>query len=251
MKWTEIQTGKTHSAFQHFMVALGDEAEVAVDRMNNESDSFAQRLAIYAINGGVEPTTSQKRAREIMGKSMFGVEEAIQHFGVNPTRRQFAVLLEIPFTEDVLKKCKDTHLLVAVFPMSILDIRKKVQGKGLLDNQAYEKEAFAEEQGEIGWQLVRKTPVDNSASKNWEEQLALIGEEDEVSTAQVMLYTIIGRCLATGERLFEHIYVRTSSVASDGDHVSVGYFGSIGLCVSYDWDGCRNDDIAVASVRKF
>ena len=59
MKWTEIQTGKTHSAFQHFMVALGDQAEVAVDRINAEP-VFAERLAAYAQNGGIEATVSQK-----------------------------------------------------------------------------------------------------------------------------------------------------------------------------------------------
>ena len=47
-----------------------------------------------------------------------------------------------------------------------------------------------------------------------------------------MVYTIIGHYLATGERLFEHIYVRTSSVDSGGRRVGVGRFDSRGLDVT-------------------
>ena len=249
MKWTEIQTGKTHSAFQHFMVALGDQAEVAVDRINAEP-VFAERLAAYAQNGGIEATVSQKRAREIMGKNFFGIEEAIKHFGVNPSRRQFAALSEIPFSEAVLEQSKDTHVLVAVFPLSTLEIRGK-DSKPFYKQDWYDKESFAKEHGEVTWQLVRKTPVDNSLSKDWPEQQALISKDDEVPTAQVMVYTIIGHFLATCERLFEKVYVRTSSVDSDGYHVCVGYFASAGLFVSYLWVGRRDGYLGVSSARKF
>jgi len=149
MKWTEVPTGKTHSAFQHFMVALGEEADVAVERINSEAE-FAKRLATYARNGGLEPSSSQKHAREIMDKNFFGVEEAISHFGINPTRRQLAALSEVPFSEATLQQAKDTHVLVAVFPLSLLEVRAKVQGKGLFyDQKWYNEEAFASERGEF------------------------------------------------------------------------------------------------------
>jgi hypothetical protein len=233
------------------MVALGEQADTAVERINSEP-VFAQRLAAYALDGGVETTTSQKCAREIMGKNFFGVGEAIKHFGVNPSRRQLANLLEVPFTEEVLRQCKDTHVLVAVFRLPIIGVRDKVQDKGLFYKQDwYDKEAFASDGGEISWQLVRKTPVDNSTKKNWDEQQALLDKEDETPTAPVMVYTIIGHFLATGERLFERIYVRTSSVYSGGNRVCVGYFDAEGLRVGSDWDDDRNDDLGVASARKF
>jgi len=252
MKWTKIETGQTHSAFQHFMVALGDEAETAVDRLNDDSDGFVNRLATFAINGGTEPTISQQKAREIMGKNMFGIEEAVRHFGISPTYGQLAVLSAIPFTEEELQQRKDTHVLVAVFPLSILEIREKVDDKRLFyDQDWYDGQAFAKEYGQVGWQLVQKTPVDNSTSKNWQEQLALVSEEDEVPIAQVMVYAIIGHCLATGERLFKCIYVRTSSVVSGGDRVHVGDFDSSGLYVNNDGGGSRDDDVAVSSARKF
>jgi len=199
-----------------------------------------------------EPTTSQKRAREIMGKNFFGVEEAIKHFGVNPTSQQLAALSVIPFSEAVLQQSKDDHVLVAVFPLSILEIRGKVERKFFYNHETawYNEQSFAKEHGEVNWQLVRKTPADNSTSKNWQEQQALFGKDDIVPTAQVLVYTIIGHLLATGGRLVERKYARTSSVDSDGNCVYVSDVGSNGLGVSDYWDAVRYDNEDLSSARK-
>lgn len=253
MKWTEIPTGQTNGAFQRFMVALGEKADVAVTRINTEP-VFADRMASYAMNGGVESSASQTRAREIMGKNFFGIEEAIKHFGVNPSRRQLVSLSEVPFSEETLISCKDTHVLVAVLPISIIEIReiaKKLLNQTLFYNQDwYDKEAFANDKGETGWQLIRKEPIDNSTSKNWSEQQALLTNDEETPKAQVVVYTIIGIFLSTGERLFENVYVRCIDLDSDGDRVSVGGFDDGGLDVD-DWDDShRYSVIGVSSARK-
>jgi hypothetical protein len=187
-----------------------------------------------------------------MGKNMFGIEEAIKHFLVNPMRQQLAALSEIPFSEDVLRQCKNTHVLVAVFPLSILEIRKMVKDKGLFRNQDwYNKQSFAKDKGEIGWRLVCKTELPNSTSKTWQEQQPLLGKDDKIPTAQVTIYTIIGHFLATGKRLFKKVYVRTSSADSDGYRVYVGGFDSAGLCVDGGWVGGRFVSFGVAAARKF
>jgi len=225
--------------------------ELAQRVIDSKGNDLATKVVRLIQNGGFKPTTSQKRAREIMGKNFFGVEEAIRHFGVNPTRQQLAALSKIPFSEAVLEQSKDTHVLVAVFPLSVLEIRGKVDSKLFYDQSWYNKESFAKERGEVTWQLIRKTEVANSTSKNWREQQALLSKDDEVPSAQVMVYTIIGHYLTTGERLFEHIYVRTSSVGSGGGRVGVGSFDSGGLAVSRRWDDSRDDDLGVSSARKF
>lgn len=193
----------------------------------------------------------QKLAHEIMGKNFFGVEEAIKHFGVNPTYQQLSVLSEVPFTEATLEECKNTHVLTAVFPISILEVRGKVDSK-LFYNQSswYNKEFFVKERGEVSWQLVRKTPVDNSILKIWREQQALLAKNEETPTAQVMVYTVIQHFLATGERLFEYIYVRTSSVTSNGNRVIVGNFNSEGLRVHSSLNGDWSGHLGISSVRK-
>lgn len=253
IKWTEIPAGQVNAAFQRFMGALGDEADVAVNRINAEP-IFADRLALFARKGGVEVSSSQASARAIMGTNFFGIEEAIKHFGVNPSRRQLAVLGEVPFSEDMLTACKDTHVLVAVFPISIVDIRgivKKFPDQTLFYNQDwYDGEVFANDKGETGWQLVRKVPIANSTSKTWAEQQALLTSDEETPKAQVMVYTIIGFFLSTGERLFEKVYVRCVDLVSVGCRVCVGVFGAWGLRVGrWFYDG-RHDRFGLSVVGK-
>lgn len=192
------------------------------------------------------------RAREIMGKNFFGVEEAIKYFGVNPTKQQLAYLAEIPFTEEVLRACKDTHVLVAVFTMSILDIRGKVERKLFYshDNAWYNKEAFAKNKGEVGWQLVRKAPIADSTNKTWNEQQALLENVEETPKAQVIVYTTIGHFLATGERLFENVYIRCSDLDSGGHRVDVGCFDADSLSVGSWSDDTRDGDLGVSAARK-
>ena len=211
-------------------------AQKVIDSKDNE---LAAKVVKFIQSGGFGPTDSQKHAHEIMGKNMFGIEEAIQHFGVNPTRQQTLALSEGPFLEETLQKRKDTHVLEAVFPLSILEIRGKVDPKLFKKQSWYDKKSFAMEQGEISWQLVRKT---------LQGQQALVSEDNEVPSAQVMVYTIIGHYLATGERLFKHSYVRTSSILANL-RVIVGYFAR-GLSIAWDWCDSPGDNLSVSSTRK-
>jgi len=193
-----------------------------------------------------------KAARKIMRKNFFGVEEAVKHFGVNPTSQQLAALSEIPFSEDMLEKSNDTHILVAVFPLSIIEIRDKVERKLFYKHEDawYNEQPFAKEHGEVGWQLVRKTPADNSITKNLQEQQALFDKDDEVPTAQVMVYTIIGHILTTGEHLVERKYAYTSSVDSGGNRIYVSDVGFNGLGISDYWDAVGYDNEDMSSPRK-
>jgi len=224
------------------------EAQAVVESRNNE---LASKVVALIQRGDYDPTTSQKRAREIMGKNFFGIEEAIKHFRVNPTKQQLDALAEIPLLEAVLQECKDTHVLVAVFPLSILEIRGKITPKLFYDQSWYNKESFAKDRGDVSWQLVRKTLVSDSRSKTWDEQQAFLGKDEETPIARIVVYTTIGHFLATDERLFEKIYVRCLDIDSGGHRVRIGCFDSGGLVVSDVSDGSRGGRIGLAASRKF
>lgn len=225
--------------------------ELAQRVIDSKGNDLAAKVVRLIENGGFESTTSQKRAREIMGKNFFGIEEAIRHFGVNPSKQQTSTLAEVSFTAAMLESHKDTHILVAVFPLSVLDVRKADNELFYLSSSGwYESEKFAKNKGTVSWQLVRKTLVEDSTNKNWDEQQALLGKDDETPTSQVMVYTIIGHYKATGERLFGNVYVRTSCVRSDDYRVRVGLFASDGLIVYYWWDDLRNSFLGLSSARK-
>jgi len=228
-------------------------ADEVVPRIHADLE-FVSNVVPFMADGGFLPSTSQKLAHGIMGTNFFGITEAARHFGVNPSVQQLAALAEVPFSEEVLRSCKDTHVLVAVFPLLILGIReidRKQSNQTLFYAQDwYIKEPFAKDKGEIGWQLVRKEPVTGSTSKNWCEQQALLSKDEGTPKAQVVVYTTIGHFLATGERLFEKLYVRCSDLVSDGHRVHVGFFGADGLDIDH-WDAnLRFDLFGLVAYRK-
>jgi len=188
----------------------------------------------------------------IMGKNFFGVEEAIKHFRINPTEQELIALSRVPFSECVLEQQKDTHLLLAVFPLAIVEIRDRVDRTLFRDqdDKWYYRQYFAKEQGSLQWHLIRGAPVDKSMSKNWREQQLLIEKSESVPSAQVVTYTAIGSYLVSGDRLFEHIYVHTASVDSDGRRISVGGFGIAGLTVGNYCGGPYGDALGIASERR-
>jgi len=192
-------------------------------------------VMVCGLAMGITP----ERAHEIMGKNFFGVDEAEKYFGVpllvypseadsngmcsvkkgakyvEGWNAQITVFWQIPFSEQTLEECKDTHILVAVFPMSILEVRAKAP-KGLFGNSWWKNQYFAGEAIEAGWYLIRKTPVECSLGEEWSIQLEFINENEEVPSAQVMVYSIIGHYLATGEKLFSDVRVRTRNTDNDG-----------------------------------
>lgn len=203
-----------------------------------------------------EPSQALQRAREIMGRNLLTVEDVQRHFRVRFTDEQLAELGEIPWSEDVLQECKDTHILFPGFPLTILEIRKRAAKKGVKlfysDRDAwYNDQKFArDEKVSLRWHLIRKDIVENSTNRTYDDQLALLGPDEEAAQAAAMVYTIILYFLVTGIRLFEHIYARCQNVTSHGSRVSVGGFDPGGLSVSLDWDGYRRSDIGLPSSRK-
>lgn len=232
--------------------AAGLNDELAQRVIDSKANDLGTKLVRFIRDETFEPSTSHKQARAIMGKNFFGIEEAIKYFGVNPSKQKVAYLAKVPFTEEVLKSCTNTHVLVAMFPMSILNIRGKVERNLFYshDDARYNKQAFAQDKGEVSWHLVRKVPIADSTNKTWNEQQALLSKDEETPTVRIVVYTMVGHFLAAGERLFENIYVRCSDLDSDGRRVGVGSFASWGLFVNAWRDDHRDGDIGLSGVRK-
>jgi hypothetical protein len=248
--WTQVPHGDINAANQRLWRAFRNNADEVADRLNTDPE-FVGKVARFMISGGYEPSESQILARVIMGRNFFGIEEAIKYFGVKATKQQLSDLGEIPFKKSVLESCKDTHILVAVFPLSILDIHgvdKNLPDQTLLYSMNwYKKLPFAADKGIPTWQLVRKEPIPNSVWETLEGQLALLSKNEELPTAQIMVYTIIGHFLATDERLFEGIYVRCINVDSFGARVAVGDFDHRGLAITSYSDDYRGKSVGLSA----
>jgi hypothetical protein len=191
----------------------------------------------------IEENDSQQKACAIMGRNFIGIGMVMRHFGVRLSDSELAAMATIPFSHKVLEACKDTHLLFPGYPFTILDVRDRGNAELFyadVDEAWYKDEKFAnQERVDPRWYLMRRGPVSDSMDKNWQEQTALLTEGEVVPRACEVVYQTILTYLATGERLFEDVYVRTNDLGSGGYRVRTGSFGSDGLMVSDDYDGRR------------
>lgn len=230
MKWTKIPSGQTSDTFQ---TSLGEKARVVVSYINTEFPLHDEE-------------------RKVMGKNFFGLNEAMKHFRVDPTRHQFEILSHIPFSLKELEVCKNTHILVALVPLSIYDIRANNSNLFYKYKLDWHEQEFINDKGKTGWKLILKTPVVGSKGKNWDEQQPLIASDEKVQTARVMVYTVIGHFLNSGERLFEKVCVLTASSSSDpcDNHVFTGKFNKNGIALSCFPDRCRSKGLGLSVAKK-
>ncbi len=185
-------------------------------------------------------------AQSILGADFITPEEVTSARGaIVYTGEETHKLAESLPPQDVLKWCKENGYAVMPAPptaMSTLDVRE-IQSAHFYSKTGgwYADQKFArEDKTSFGWLLIKKTPVPNSTSKNWNEQNKLLSALEKVPNAAEMSWFITTYFEVRGIRLFEGVYVRTSSLDSDGRRVRVGYFDSGGLRVDYYWGDGRN-----------
>ncbi len=252
------QIGATLKALENEGVTLEHLTWIRAD------PDYAKKVAKVMLQGVSEKTKNsldQKLKRRIMGRNFFGIEEAIKYFGIKPTKEQISALAKIPFTEAELYEVRKTHLLVAVFPLSVWKMRGTYPDTDFKPfsapyiNNWYGKEPFANECGEVSWQLIRTTPVAESTLKTWDEQQKLLDNNEKTPTVRTMVYAIIGHRLMTGIWLFKRIRVRCSDVDSKGYHVDI-YSGCLdrlcpgGIEINHSSNDICDQHIGLAVSRK-
>ncbi len=225
----------------------------ARQRAINDPNFRAELVRFW--NGAPAPSLASvtpEQAAAIMGQGFIGIEPLQRHLGVKLSPKSKKLFDRVPFSAEVLQQCAETHVLVACGALSLMDVWQ-VQTDLLYakSDPWYKGERFATTRVKAGWQLVRKNPVPDSTSKTWDEQNALLGQNDQVPSASVLAQAILLTYLETKERLFKTIYVRTSDLDSDGLRVCLGLFDSQGLHVYYSWGSRQDSNIGLASSRKF
>jgi hypothetical protein len=171
------------------------------------------------------------------------------------TDEQVRLLSETIPSEDILRWCKENSYAVMPAPrspLSLLNVRELHSNNFYTKSGGwYANQKFAsDDRTGSGWLAIKKTPVQNSTSKTWDEQNKLLSGVERVPNAAEMSYFIMTYFAVRGVRLLENVYVRTSSLDSDGYRVLVGDFGAGGLDVSDYGDDDRNSDVGVSAARK-
>ncbi len=221
----------------------------------NEHRGFAAYLA-EGIRRFSAKAPDYGVVQSILGADFITPEEVTKARGALVyTDEQITALAGSLPSEDVLRWCKDNGYAIMPAPpkaMSTLEVRE-IQSAHFYSKTGgwYADQKFArEDRTSFGWLMVKKTVVSNSTSKTWNEQGKLLSALEKVPNAAEMSWFITTYFEVRGIRLFEDIYVRTSSLDSFGCRVCVGRFGQGGLVVNDGWGSDRVGYLGVASARK-
>lgn len=214
-----------------------------------------EKIIGHFANGMSLPSTSPEFAEEIMDRNYLGPDDARTFFGVSPTFRKSATLLEVPWDEETLITFSHSHILVAMPPLSILDMRtivtKRYRKERLFYPQDdYDHMAFAMDEGEVNWQLVRKEPVEKSMCKLWSHQEWLLSPNETVPSTQEIAYIMLGHYLKTGKRLFEKTTVRTDDVCPNKYRVHIGNNDDMGFDIGTFPDELTDTTLGIAAKQK-
>jgi hypothetical protein len=244
------------NAFLNKLEAAGLTSELAQQVVDSKDNELAKKTVRFIASGGIMQSVWQKRAREIMCTNMFGIEDAVMHLNVKPNKVQLAALERIPFSEEILYSCKNTHLLVAVFPLSLSDLWDSFKfQEGIFARQHpwFTEKNFGTDRGVVGWRLIRKTPVEGSIQKEWDDQQKLLSKDEVVPSTRIVVYAMIAHFKMTGERLFQHLQVRCADKETRRAvtyTTIVGYFDSFGIRVAVESISYSHLKIGLASAVK-
>lgn len=151
---------------------------------------------------------------------MFGIDDAINHFGVYPLEDQLKKLSEIRTSkgrlidEKELRKYKNTHILVAIFPVYPLKTISDENNPLFINEMSFKlfhDTDFSIDKNDIGWYLIRKSPFEKSFNKEWVHQIQILPLGETIPRLYMVGYMIAGHFLNTGEKLFVRQFVRCAN----------------------------------------
>jgi hypothetical protein len=133
--------------------------------------------------------------------------------------------------------------------MSLLDIRaNNVNDFYSRSGGWYAGRRFAsDDETSPGWLAIKKTPVVNSFNREWDSQKRLLLPSERIPNVAEMSWFITTYFAVRGVRLFQDVFVRTSSLESDRGPVHVGLFASKGLRVNYSGAQICDGDIGLSA----
>ena len=257
-------TSDQQKQYKRFVEDAGDRGlkEINLDkdglqRLLEKGGEF-QAYVVAGIARFTAKAPNYDLAKTILGKGFISPEEIATARGLTYTDEQLAKFGDTLPAQDVLEWCRDNGMMLVAGPpkpMSTLDIRSiKIDYFDSREGGWYsnKSEKFARnDKAEPVWIALRKEPVAESLNRNWSEQSDLVAEPMVVPNAAEALWGFTTYKAVRSIYLLPNLCVRTSSVDSVGDHVNVGDFGALGLCVDSHWDNKRFDSLGLASARKF
>jgi len=151
-------------------------------------------------------TSSLDFARGAMG-NIITPEMVSKHLGVRYPKKELLKLEKVPFSEATLKKYRESHILVAGYPLSIRDIEKKTSKTKVCFNSTNKLFVKRDEVG-YQWYLIRK---------DIGKRLVDEGDDEKMARACVVVYTAVLYYLIYKEGIFNRFMARCVSSLEDQD----------------------------------
>ncbi len=241
------------------------------------------RALAEAKKEGLEPVKEAldfNEVRELFENDFIGIEEVERFTGrpLTPEEKRTVEekwqkkIEEQGLTKEGLEQLKQEGFMVVLrvgalagkekkdkeMPVTIKNLGKKFP---LFYNQDwYNNEQFANETlNGIDWGIVKKELLDETRSKNWDEQQEILKQWAEAHnvdekfvrrrTPIKVVYDVLAYFQARNQRILEKDSDWTSVQSSDGLFVSVGDFHSVGPNVYYVTRDDRNSNSGVCPAR--
>ena len=225
----DVPHGIVRAANQRLWTEFGDDARAIADALITRPD-FACSMAKFARKT-LRLRASLKLARKIMGPNFIGPKEIYAAFGLPYGENERFELDVIPFQPSTLERCKDTHVLIAVFSLSLIELREREE-KLFADQDWSSINSFVSSKGKSTWRFVRKTCVRDSSNNDFAAQRALLSRHEMVPSAHTVAYLAAAYFRIRSEKLFALDAVRCND-HRNGQHscvgVSTGLIGVIAI----------------------
>lgn len=227
----------------------------ALQRLFSRGGEF-QAYLVAGIRRFTTAIPNYDLARTILGKDFISPEQIMKSRGLVYTDDQLTKFGETLPSQEVLEWCRDNgYTLVAGpnKPMSLLEVRE-VKSEYFNSKTggwyANASETFSRnDKVETRWLMVRKESVANSTKRTWSEQQALLSDVEVTPNIAELAWVATTYKAVRGVILFSSVWVRTSSLDSDGYRVVLIWHAD-GLNVN-DWhDDHRSSSMGVSSARK-
>lgn len=212
----------------------------------NEHAGFAAYL-LAGIKRFSTKAPDYDLVRTILGKDFVSPEDIMKsRKGIVYTDEQLSQFGDTVPSQEALEWCRDNGYILITGPnrpMSLLEVLS-------LKKDYFYSAVAQNDKAETRWIMLRKEPVPQSTSKNWNEQQALLSEDEVTPNVAEVAWCVTTYKAVRNTYLLSSVYVRTSSLDSGGCRVSVGDFDARGLSVGSCWDDRRYGNLGVSAARK-
>lgn len=173
--------------------------KAAAERLIGKEDRLRRDVRKAFLKHSIDDgdTLSQETARRIMGRNFLGIAEVTEHLR-RAKPAELRALAEIPFSEERLRACARTHLLVADIGLASSNLYLKSGGRKHDRLGGFVPHHQNSESPQ--WRLISKAPLEDSYSKTWDEQCDLARQHGaQVPSARQLTYAALLHWRAHGE----------------------------------------------------